>query len=179
MNFIYRCLLFLYPADYRSEYADEMASVFAEVHAETREAGWLRRGAFHAREFSGLLEGALLEQVRALTGFDRWAPPSLFASRRFMMRSEFRFPKSTLVLMVVILAGVILTIEKSFSIQASLPDTSPHLPPIQPHFTLLSGLLEMFLAVYAAAALGWIILFVLRRSGVHRLSETPAAPERK
>ena len=37
------------------------------------------------------------------------------------MRSEFRFPRSTTALMSVILAGVILAIEKGRAVQASVP----------------------------------------------------------
>jgi hypothetical protein len=35
------------------------------------------------------------------------------------------------------------------------------------------------LSAYVAAAIGWGVLFALRRSGVHRLSEMSPPPERK
>ena len=41
------------------------------------------------------------------------------------MRSEFRFPKATPILMAIILAGVILTIEKATAIEESLPHAYP------------------------------------------------------
>jgi hypothetical protein len=93
---VYRCLLRLYPADYRDEYGDEMAAVFLEAQVETRAEGLLPRGAFYLREVAGLLRGALREDTRAITGFHRGTPFSSFSSfpqRRFAMPSEFRFPK--------------------------------------------------------------------------------------
>jgi hypothetical protein len=129
------------------------------------------------REFAGLLCGALQEHSRVITGSNLF--PS--SSRRFTMRSEFHFPKTTPVLMTVILAGVILTIEKATAIQNSLPSAYPQqLPPIQPeNFTFFPAMAVIFLSAYAAAVIGWAVLFALRRSGVHRLSEMPAAPPQK
>ena len=94
------------------------------------------------------------------------------------MHSEFRFPKATPILMIIILAGVILTIEKATAIEESLPHAYPQqLPPIQPeHFTFFPAMAVIFLSAYAAAVIGWAVLFALRRSGVHRLSEMPDAP---
>lgn len=92
------------------------------------------------------------------------------------MPSQFRFPKSTAVLMMIILAGVVMTIEKGIAIQASLPYDNPRIPAIQPeHLTLFPMLAIMFLAIYTLAAIAWIVLFALRRAGVQRLSEMPAA----
>jgi hypothetical protein len=173
---LYRYLLHLYPAAYRQEYGDEMADVFREVHAETRGEGLLPQAAFLLREFTGLLHGALQERSLAMTG-----SPMLFPSRRFTMRSEFRFPKATPILMTIILAGVILTIEKATAIEESLPLSYPEqLPPIHPeHFTFFPAMAAIFLSAYAAAVIGWAVLFALRRSGVHRLSEMPTTPAQK
>lgn len=86
------------------------------------------------------------------------------------MRTEFRFPKTTAVLMTIILAGVVLAIEKGEGIVASLTNVNPALGPIQsPHFDFVPAVIFMFAFVYAAAVAGWAILFALRRSGVHRL----------
>jgi len=173
---LYRCLLFLYPAAYRYEYGDEMAGVFREVRSEIWDKGLLARGAFFLREVAGLLRGALEEHSHAITGSHL-----SFPSRRFTMRSEFRFPKATPVLMTIILAGVILTIEKATAIEESLPHAYPQqLPPIQPeHFTFFPAMAVIFLSAYAAAVIGWAVLFALRRSGVHRLSEMADAPPQK
>ena len=81
------------------------------------------------------------------------------------MRSEFRFPKATAVLMTIILAGVVMAIEKGEGIVASL--SAP------PHFHFFPGVMLMLGVVYAAGVIGWAILFAMRRSGVHRL-ETSA-----
>lgn len=176
---LYRCLLYLYPAAYRCEYGEEMAGVFRELQAEIRyEKGGksIRPGAiFCLREFAGLLSGALHEHSRAITGSD-----FSFPSRRFTMRSEFRFPKATPILMAVILAGVILAIEKATAIEQSFPLAYPQqLPPIQPeHFTFFPAMAVIFLSAYAAAVIGWAVLFAMRRSGMHRLSEMPPASGR-
>lgn len=169
---LYRCLLHLYPAAYRYEYGDEMAGVFSDVHTETSGKGLSPRAALLLREFAGLLRGALEEHSRAITGSHLFLP-----ARRFTMRSQFRFPKATPVLMAVILAGVILTIEKATAIEESLPLAYPgQLPPIRPeHFTFFPAMAVIFLSAYAAAVIGWTVLFALRRSGVHRLSEMPDA----
>lgn len=177
---LYRCLLRLYPAAYRHEFGDEMAGVFTElkkeVQSETRRKGLMPRAIFLLREFAGLLHGALQEHLQGITGSHL-----LFPARRFTMRSEFRFPKATPILMAIILAGVILTIEKATAIEESLPHAYPQqLPPIQPeHFTFFPAMAVIFLSAYAAAVIGWVVLFALRRSGVHRLSEMPTAPPRK
>jgi hypothetical protein len=173
---LYRCLLRLYPAAYRDEYGEEMSGVFSEVHSETSSQGSLPRAAFLLRELAGLLHGALQERLQGFTGSH-----SLFPSRRFTMRSEFRFPKATPILMTIILAGVILTIEKATAIEESLPLAYPQqLPPIHPvHFTFFPAMALIFLSAYAAAMIGWAVLFALRRSGVHRLSEMSTAPEQK
>lgn len=93
------------------------------------------------------------------------------------MHSQFRFPHSTWVLMTIILAGVIVAIEKASAIAASLPHSSPRLPPIQPAgYAHLQGLVALFAAVYLLAALVWAVLFALRRSGLHRLSALNTEP---
>jgi hypothetical protein len=178
---LYRCLLHLYPAAYRYEYGDEMTGVFREVHSETSAEGLWPQGVFFVREVAGLLHGALQEHSRAIAGSHPGLLfPSFLQLRRFTMRSEFRFPKATPVLMAVILAGVILTIEKATAIQNSLPYTHPQLPPIQPeHFTFFPAMAVIFLSAYAAAVIGWVVLFALRRSGVHRLSEMETDLPRK
>jgi len=164
-----RYLLYLYPPAHRCEYGEEMAAVLCERRAESCHAGVMARWAFWAREIAGLLHGALQEQVRGMTGLRSWAELRL---RRFSMRSEFRFPKATAWLMLVILAAIVMAIEKAKAIQASLPDTHPYVGPIQPaQFTLISTFAVLFLAGCVIGAVGWAVLFALRRSGVHRLSE--------
>ena len=165
---IYQALLRLYPAAYRERFAEEMLFVFGEAQAALAMKGFVERGVFCFRETTGLLSGGLREHVRALGGGLLWLP---FSVRRFTMRGEFRFPKSTAVLMTLILAGVVLAIEKGEAIQASLPHVNPQIGPIQPTQHYFLPILALAFAVfYAAGLIGWAILFALRRSGVHRLA---------
>lgn len=159
---VYRCLLYLYPPDYRSEFGDEMIGVFSEAESEAKVG--LGRGGFFLREIAGLLNGALQERLRALTGS---YSSITFSSRRFTMRPGFRFPKSTAVLMSVILAGVILAIEKAQSIVRSAAESD--------YPDLVGGLVAIFAAACVLAVVAWAALFALRRSGVHRLSQILAS----
>lgn len=170
MLLLYRYLLRLYPPAYRCEFAEEMIAVFREAQTETWQKSMLARAAFCAREAGGLLCGALQEHLRVITGPDFL---SLFSSRRFIMRSEFRFPKATAPLMAITLAVIAVAIEKAKAISASLPHTNPQVGPIPPlQFTVVWTLLLVLIVAGTAGALGWAILFALRRSGVHRFSES-------
>jgi hypothetical protein len=166
---VYQTLLRLYPRPYRQQFADEMIAVFRDVDAEAQREGIAATAKFYLREITGLFRGAMAEHVRHFLGSDVSSP---FSSRRFTMRSGFRFPKTTAFLMTVILAGIVLAIEKAESIRASVPYNNPPVGPIQPaHLTILTTMALTFLLVYAAGAVAWVVLFALRRSGVHRLSE--------
>ena len=86
------------------------------------------------------------------------------------MRTQFRFPKTTPILMTIILAGVVLAIRKGEAIQASLSDVNPAIGPIHPaQHTLLPDIAIWLISFYVAGLIGWAILFALRRSGSHRL----------
>ena len=87
------------------------------------------------------------------------------------MRDGFRFPKTTAVLMTLILAGIVVAIQKGEAIQASLPASNPQIGPIQPHSVMLSSIVSFLLIFYAAGALGWIILLALRKFGLHSVDE--------
>jgi hypothetical protein len=164
MDAFYRLLLGLYPPAYQREYGEEMASVFLDASEGVRGSGWTRI-AFFAREASGLLCGALREHFR----FAGLAPANF---GRFTMRSGFRFPRSTTGLMIVILAGVILAIDKARDIAESLPRTSPQLPAIHPAApTFVQAIVVMFAITYISAIVAWVVLHAMRRSGVHRLSD--------
>lgn len=162
---VYRCLLYLYPADFRSDFGDEMLGVFSEAQSDAKTG--LARVAFFLREVAGVFNGALQERLRALNGSYSIMPFSSFTSRRFTMRPGFRFPKSTAVLMAIILAGVLLAIEKAQSIvrsaaQSDYPD-------------LVGGLIAIFVAACVLAVVAWAALFAVRRSGVHRLAQMPTS----
>lgn len=167
---VYRKLLRLYPAFHREQFAEEMAGVFEEMIAETALKSTFARGKFLAREAVGIVAGAFHEHWRAL-GSD--AIGLWFPTRRFTMRTEFRFPKTTAVLMTIILAGVMLAIKKGEAISVSVPPSSTPIGPIpSTHSVLLGGIVLTFAFFYLAGMIGWLILFAMRRSGIHRLSET-------
>lgn len=166
---LYRALLRLYPAAYRCEFGNEMADVFLEAQGEIRKKNAITRIFFAMREIGGLLNGALQEQLRSFTGsYDT----GIFSIRRFAMKSEFRFPKATLGLMVAILAVVIWAIEKAKAISASIPHANTPVGPIRPEqFAFGQALLAVLIWAVVAGAIGWGVLYALRRSGVQQLSE--------
>ena len=169
---LYQRALRLYPTPHREQFGEEMIAVFRELQAEMATKGMFAWNRFCAREIAGVVAGALCEHWRVLGGDHFWR---LFSNRRFTMHTEFRFPKATAVLMIIILAGVILAIQRGEAIQRSLPYANPPVGPIHPvPSTLLPGIVIGLAFFYAAGLIGWAILFALRRSGVHRLDETSA-----
>jgi len=75
-----------------------------------------------------------------------------------------RFPISTIALMIVILAGVVLAIESAKAIQVKYDAGAVSVWDTMPGFVAIGLAL-----VCCAAVAGWAILFVLHRSGMHRL----------
>jgi hypothetical protein len=176
--FLYHTLLHLYPAAYRRIYGEEMLAVLREVQSEIREKGLLVRVVSSVNEVSGLVVGALREHWRSAVG--GFYDGTLIPPRRTIMRSEFRFPKATPVLMTVILLAILLTIDKARSIELSGPYPSPQVGAIQPmEFTIVPTLLLVLAGACAAGFIVWGILFALRRSGIQRLSEMDLAPRSK
>ena len=174
----YRALLRLYPATYRCEYGDEMLDVLSEVQSENKEKGALALLFSGVRETGGLLHGAVREHFMGITGsYDN----GMFSlGRRLAMRSEFRFPRATVGLMIVILAAVMLAIEKARAISMSVPHANPPVGPIQSvQAVIVQTLLGTLIWAITAGAIGWGILYALRRTGVQQLSEmNPAAGQR-
>ena len=165
---VYRNLLRLYPSAHREQFGEERAAVFGDAQAETASKSVWNRGVFLAREAVGILRGALQEHWRTLGGdsVELWFP-----TRRLTMHNQFRFPKTTAVLMTIILAGVVLAIQKGETISSS--HVNPPIGPLPPtHSVLLGGIFLTLAFFYAAGTIGWAILFAMRRSGVHRLAET-------
>ena len=154
---LYRSLLRLYPAEYFREYGAEMTWVFAHANEAERRKKLSARLPFYARELSGVIGGALRQRL-----FGDW---DWNASRRLDM--EFRFPRSTVVLMWVILAGVLMTIAEAKKIAMAYgPNETRSVWSMLPWFPV-STLLVICLAVAAA----WGILYALRRTGVHRMEK--------
>jgi hypothetical protein len=168
MLVLYRSLLRLYPAAYLREYGGEMTLVFAQAQTDAREKTLRARVSFCWREVTGLLAGALRQRV--------FGPHHCGGIRRFGMRPEFRFPRSTVFLMSVILAGVVLAIDKANTVvqmKEGLPAGT-----VEAWYPMLWGLLCALALVVAAVAVGWGILFALRQTGMHRLGNVETWPQR-
>jgi hypothetical protein len=150
---VYGWLLCLYPGSYRDEFGEEMTSVFREARSELPPALAAKFG-FYRRECCGLLSGALCAHVDRLFG------PAI-SFRRFGMPAHFRFPRLTVFLMLVIFAGVMLTIAKASSVAGDTLGSAWR--------QLVLVLVFMLLSMCTAAAVVWRILHTLRHSGVHRL----------
>jgi len=168
---LYRRLLFLYPADYRREYGDEMAWVFLQAHAEIRGESGFVRASFCAREIQGLLVGSLRERVRGC--FDSRSPMSWKGES---MESKFRFPRATLVLMILSLLGVVLSLEQARIVEMHCGN-GVGMPPEWPMLLWIFG--RLLLIALAAATIVWGIFFALRRSGIQRLEELQPWREQK
>lgn len=164
----YRWLLYLYPSGYRREYADEMISVFRCAHADACAGSFGARISFHLREICGLLAGSVQEHIHIISG----SFPSI-SFTRLDMRPEFRFPRSTVFLMSIILAMVILAMEKANTIQVKYGAGSGSIWPSLPWFL---GLALLFTC--ATVTVIWGILFALRRTGAHRLANIQPRPSR-
>jgi hypothetical protein len=155
---LYKCLLYLYPTSHQREYAAEMISVFRDAQADV--GGSRERISFRTREALGLLAGAAQEHLRILTGH---CPFISFT--RFDMRPEFRFPKSTVVLMSAIFGGVMFAMKEASAVQAKYGSASDSMWRTFPEF---AG--QTFAFTLVTVAIVWAILFALGRSGVHRLA---------
>jgi hypothetical protein len=166
---VYRTLLRLYPAEHRQVFSEEMLEVLLEARNEVSEQKRFARGRLIVRESAGLLRGALRERFRMLTEIHHELS---FVTGRLAMRNGFRFPKTTIVFMLLILGGVLSAIKRGEDIAASVPNANPpitvHVQSV--HSILLGGMPLFFAFFYAAGLIGWAILFALRRSGVHRLA---------
>jgi hypothetical protein len=147
MRRVYRGLLRLYPRGYIREYGEEMLSVYCRAQEAARRRGLKAQAVFFVREILGVLTNAIHAQLH----YYDWNP-----FRRFHMRSDFRFPRTTQVLMTLILVAVIFAIK-----QGQVPEN-------------WTAVLLLFLWVSALLCAlgsgGYAILFALRRSGLHRLS---------
>lgn len=170
-------LLRLYPATYRAEFGEEMIAVFEDVRADCDRKSLAAQAVFYIREIAGLVSGAFRESLHFRFNASN-APHVAFLPRRFTMRNGFRFPKSTPILMAIILAGVVVAIRKGEVIATSLAPFDQPVTPIHPaHSYLLPGVFEGFIFFYAAGLIGWAVVFAMRRSGVHRLDDVSSGPK--
>lgn len=163
---VYRSLLYLYPPAYRREFAAEMTAVFLDAQRSLDARPFDARVTFCAREFTGLVAGAIRQHLEIFIGSPE--------SRRFDMRPEFRFPRSAITLMLIILAGVILTIEKCAEVTMQYSG-----PVITMWSTFWSFVVLAFLLVCVAAVGCWGILYAIKRSGLHRLNNVQTWPDQR
>ena len=160
---LYRSFLYLYPSGYRREYGNEMICVFRDALRDASTQRFDARVSFRVREIWGLLAGAAQEHAHRING-----SYSLFSFTRFNMRPQFRFPKSTVVLMSLILAAVLVAMEKAKSIQIKYAgEAGPSLPGM---------LVLILLCTFATGVVVWGVLFALRRTGSHRLANIQPWP---
>lgn len=169
---LYRSLLYLYPSAYRAEFGREMLVVLSDLQLELRHETWWKRLHISLHEIAGLLCGAFQQHVHALTGSYLY-----FSSpRRSAMRSEFRFPKSAVALMTLILVAILYAIDQARSIQLSLPPSHTDVGPIKSaEFTAVPTMFIAVLGAFFIGAAAWAIIFALRRSGMHRFSQVDPA----
>jgi hypothetical protein len=164
---LYSWLLFVYPRSHRHEFGEEMTSVFCEARRDLPPALPAKIN-FYLREFTGLIGGAVEAHLSCLFG------PAI-PSWRFYMQPQFRFPRSTVVLMCLILAGVVLAIEKAKTVVQMKEGLSAG-PPAGWHSLFW---VYVFAVALALAAAVWGILFALGRTGVHRLEAVQTGVERR
>ncbi len=156
---LYRWLFRVYPVSYREEFGEEMASVFRDAQSELPPE-LVAKLSFYGREFSGLLWGALRARVDRLFG------PATSYGRRDMC-TQPRFRRSTVMLMLVMFAGVVLAMATAISVAGGT------LKAVWP--SLAAVLVFLLLSICAAVAAVLGILRMLRRSGVHRLEKVRVA----
>jgi hypothetical protein len=137
-----------------------MIAVFRDAQSDVRPKSFRERISFGTRETLGLLGGAVQEHFRIFSGRS-----PMISFTRFDMRPEFRFPRSTVVLMSVIFGGVMFAMKEASAIQAKYGSASDSMWRTFPGF---AGLTVEFALV--TVAIVWAILFALGRTGVHRLA---------
>ena len=155
---LYRCFLHLYPREYRRCFGEEMSRVFDAARKSVAH-NFRERSRFCVREIKGLLAGAAREHLRRELGCE-------IDLRRLEMRPEFHFPRSTIFLMLVLFAGVVLTIVKATSVELAYGETPGTVWP-----SLVSILVCMVLVMGAGAGIVWSILHALGRTGSQRIAK--------
>jgi FtsH-binding integral membrane protein len=157
MQALFRCLLYLYPAEFSREFAKEMTWVFSQVQQDFGKRGVRARVSFFIREVSGMLA----EGLRQRFGGKVW-----FSLRRFNMR-PFRFSRIGMVVMIVALVGVLVAIEKARAISAQ---SIPELHTVST-WTMVQGVFGFLIVTMAILGLiGYVVLRLVSKSGADRLS---------
>jgi hypothetical protein len=153
MPALYRFLLRLYPGRLVKEFGEEMAAVLCELYRDSRTGGFVARWWFGLREVTGLLSGALREQFHERNR----------NSSGGTMRS-FRFPRWTLVTLILVFCAVIAAIEKTRMASVQLSGGSASL-----HWWALPGVFMFVFALMASIGLvGYCVLHVIRSARTGR-----------
>ena len=187
---LYRSLLALYPPLDRYVFADEMTAVFRQAQAEVWQKGLAARARFCLRELAGLLRGAANAHLCSLAENHPWCT---LLQRSFLMRSEYRYPRTSIALMTVILAIVVVTIAKAqglaytvvqirmsnpgIVVPRALANLGPSIAGWPVHYGLLASIALGFVLAWVAGLAAWAVTFALRRSGVHRLDHAQTWPQ--
>jgi hypothetical protein len=166
---LYKLFLFLYPWAYRQEFAEEMLSVLRQVHRDCASLGFKARIRFSLRETAGLLAGAFREQMKV---------------RKRILRggamSRFRFPRWTIVLLVLALLVVLAGIETARAISwqrlSTGADISPRWAFFLPDFDFVFAMVAMMCVL---GLIGYVVRVVgAGRNGIRRLSDLKTWPVR-
>jgi hypothetical protein len=150
---LYRFLLRLYPARTAAEFGDEMAGVLGELHRGRRTDVFAARVRFVLCEVSGLLSGALREQLHERNR-------NLSGGTMRTLRS-FRFPRWTIVMMILIFCAVNTAIEKGRMASVLLSGR----PAPASHWWTIPGVFLFVFALLASVGLiGYCVLHVFREA---------------
>ena len=173
MRRLYEKLLWLYPAEFRGEFSEEMAWCFAEAEADC--SGRVARAHFLAREMLGLVRGACEAQLRS-------APELWNVSRRVVMISRnkrFRFPIAGIAFMIASLGCVLYAIRMARQISYALAGTKMQVYNYQPdHLSFVQTFGFAFGVTVVCTLAVLAILHFTRRAGAQRLEEAQTWPQR-
>jgi hypothetical protein len=164
--------------EFRQQFGEEMALVFADANADAARAGLASQIHFAVHEVGGILCGALGEHIRSVSGLHS-------ISRRIAMISKgtrFRFPVAAIALMAFSFAGIVFAIHNARAIAFSLAGSTymRHgvLYTYRPEgLSFLQTFGFAFAVTLVCAVAAWAVLHTLHRSGVHRLAEAQTWPQ--
>lgn len=177
MRAFYQWLLRLYPAEFRRRFADEMLLVYCDASAAAARRGLGSEVSFVVHEFTGMVCGAVGEQIRSVSQLHS-------LSRRIAMISRnkrFRFPIVAIALMVFSFAGIVFAIHNARAVAFGLAGQTymrhGQLYTYQPEgLSFMQTFGFAFGVTLVVAVVVWAVLHTLHRSGVHRLAEAQTWP---
>lgn len=172
MRSVYAKLLYLYPPEFRRDFAEEMTWCFAEASGDCR--GGIRRARFLMREMSGLLQGACEAQLRSV--------PQLWKlSRRVVMISRnkrFRFPIAGIAFMIATLGCILYAIRLARSISYAMAGTRVQVYNYQPdHLSFVQTFGFAFGVTVVFTVIVLIAMHMTHRAGAQRLADAQTWPK--